>query len=211
MSAFGLVEDVYLFGAPIVASEEEWRLAASVVGGRFVNAYSTRDWILGFFYRTTSLGRRSIAGLHPITGINALENVDVSDEVPGHNAYREVLPLLLHQLGVPVTSVELHADDPAATAEGQGASKEDRTMLAELERAAELLEEHEKKKKNIWPWRWGFWGSRPPAQTGEAPPTAPDDDVATAARELAELGVDVKEVPSTLPALVIAQDKQPPP
>ncbi|KAJ2877875.1 hypothetical protein IWW38_006464, partial [Coemansia aciculifera] len=30
MNAYGLVEDVYLFGAPVIASEEEWRLAASV-------------------------------------------------------------------------------------------------------------------------------------------------------------------------------------
>ncbi|KAJ1735764.1 hypothetical protein LPJ61_000361 [Coemansia biformis] len=212
MSAFGLVEDVYLFGAPIVASETEWRMAASVVGGRFVNAYSTKDWILGFFYRTTSLGRNSIAGLHPISGVNGLENVDVSDEVPGHNAYREVLPLLLHQLGVPVTSVELHA-----AAENQPNSDEDRAMLAELERAAELLEQHEKKKKDIWPWRWTLWGSRPtePAAARHSPQPQPQPlaaahcEVATAARELAELGIDVKEMPSTLPALVVDGDGAP--
>ncbi|KAJ2782705.1 hypothetical protein H4R18_002131 [Coemansia javaensis] len=217
MSAYGLVEDVYLFGAPIVASEEEWRLAASVVGGRFVNAYSTKDWILGFFYRTTNLGRRSVAGLHPISGVNGLENVDVSDEVPGHNAYREVLPLLLHSVGVPVTSVDLHDSDA-----DRGHSDADRAMLSELERAAEMLEEHEK-KRSVWPWRWPFRdsGFAPGAQqapsSSSSPPPLPSSPpqpraaarasahsaVDAATRELAELGIDVREVPSTLPPLVV--------
>ncbi|KAJ1826292.1 hypothetical protein LPJ56_002254 [Coemansia sp. RSA 2599] len=213
MNAFGLVEDVYLFGAPVVASEEEWRLAASAVGGRFVNAYSTKDWILGFFYRTTSLGRRSIAGMHPITGVNGLENVDVSSEVPGHNAYREVVPLLLHRMGVPVTSVLLH--DPN---ENPGESEDDRAMINELEKAAEMLEEHEKNKKTIWSRRWQFWdsgsSSRATAAAASGPEPAPSEthpppvasaqsDLEAATRELAELGVHIKEVPSTLPALVL--------
>ncbi|KAJ2848113.1 hypothetical protein GGI22_005802, partial [Coemansia erecta] len=163
MSAYGLIEDVYLFGAPVVASEEEWRTAASVVGGRFVNAYSTKDWILSFFYRTTSLGRRSVAGLQPISGVNGLENVDVSEDVPGHNAYREVMPKLLQGLGTPVTSTDLH--DPN---EVPGDSENDRAMISELEKAAEMLEEHEKKKNNLWPWRWSFWEAghnAPPASS----------------------------------------------
>ncbi|KAJ1724764.1 hypothetical protein LPJ53_000971 [Coemansia erecta] len=224
MNAYGLIEDVYLFGAPVVASEEEWRKAASVVGGRFVNAYSTKDWILGFFYRTTNLGRRSIAGMHPVSGVNGLENHDVSSEVPGHNAYREIIPLLLHNMGVRVTDVVLH--DPN---EKPGESEDDRAMINELEKAAEMLEEHEKKKKNIWPRRWSFWdtgssSSEPSAiqPTGasstsdqalspghttsvQGTPTV-QEEVDAAARELAELGIHVKEVPSTLPALVVVSD-----
>ncbi|KAJ2653155.1 hypothetical protein IWW40_000809 [Coemansia sp. RSA 1250] len=203
MNAFGLVEDVYLFGAPVVASEEEWRKAASVVGGRFVNAYSTKDWILGFFYRTTNLGRKSVAGLHPITGVEGLDNVDVSEEVPGHNAYREVLPILLFNLGVPVTSVELQDSK-----ENTGNSEEDRAMISELEKAAELLEEHEKRKKNVWPWQWSLWDSSPSTQAQPSTSQAATcSEVDAAARQLADLGVTIKEVPSTLPALVVDNDK----
>ncbi|KAJ2718193.1 hypothetical protein GGI07_005855, partial [Coemansia sp. Benny D115] len=244
MNAFGLVEDVYLFGAPVIASEEEWRMAASVVGGRFVNAYSTKDWILGFFYRTTNIGRKSIAGMHPITGVNGLENVDVSSEVPGHNAYREVIPLLLQNMGVSVTSTELH--DPN---ENPGESDDDRAMINELEKAAEMLEEHEKKKKKIWPHRWSFWDtstspkdeslcstskasepstsvdptSSPASVSASASasasataalaavahgPTA-QNEVDSAARELAELGIQIKEVPTTLPTLIIGNEPVP--
>ncbi|KAJ2812009.1 hypothetical protein H4S07_001694 [Coemansia furcata] len=213
MNAYGLVEDVYLFGAPVIASDEEWRIAASVVGGRFVNAYSSKDWILGFFYRTTNLGRRSIAGMHPILGVNGLENIDVSAEVPGHNAYRDVIPLLLHDMGVPVTSTALH--DPN---EKIGDNDDDRAMINELERAAELLEEHDKKKKKMWAQRWAFWNSnsnkpdavdnadaRPLSSANPTAPAASDvkDEADAAARELAELGISVKEVPSTLPVLVL--------
>lgn len=51
--AFGLVQNVYMFGTPIVASTDEYIKIRSVVPGRFVNGYATNDWILG----TSSLSR----------------------------------------------------------------------------------------------------------------------------------------------------------
>lgn len=45
--AFGLVQNVYLFGTPIAARKDEYLKAKSVVSGRFVNGYTTNDWILG--------------------------------------------------------------------------------------------------------------------------------------------------------------------
>ncbi|KAJ2529813.1 hypothetical protein IWW43_004689, partial [Coemansia sp. RSA 1935] len=134
-------------------------------------------------------------------------NFDVSDDVPGHNAYREVLPILLHNLGVSVTTVEL----PDLN-EKLGDSEEDRAMISELEKAAGMLEEHEKRKKNIWPWQWSLWDSASSASSGQAAPTATHqsaslsaacEETDAAARELAELGINVKEVPSTLPVLVV--------
>jgi len=44
---FGLVQNVYLFGTPVVANKDEYLKARSVVSGRFVNAYARKDWILG--------------------------------------------------------------------------------------------------------------------------------------------------------------------
>ena len=43
----GLVQNVYLFGSPIVANKDEYLRVRTVIAGRFVNAYSTNDWILG--------------------------------------------------------------------------------------------------------------------------------------------------------------------
>ena len=45
--AFGLVQNVYLFGSPVVAKKEEYLRARTVVSGRFVNGYASNDWILG--------------------------------------------------------------------------------------------------------------------------------------------------------------------
>lgn len=45
--ALGLVQNVYLFGSPVVAKKEEYLRARTVVSGRFVNGYASNDWILG--------------------------------------------------------------------------------------------------------------------------------------------------------------------
>ena len=45
--AYGLVQNVYLFGSPIVAKKEEYLRARTIVSGRFVNGYASNDWILG--------------------------------------------------------------------------------------------------------------------------------------------------------------------
>ena len=45
--AVGIIQNVYLFGSPIVANKDEYLRARMVVSGRFVNGYATNDWILG--------------------------------------------------------------------------------------------------------------------------------------------------------------------
>lgn len=45
--AYGLIQNVYLFGSPIVAKSEDYIKVKTVVTGRFVNGYATNDWILG--------------------------------------------------------------------------------------------------------------------------------------------------------------------
>lgn len=47
--AFGLIQNVYLFGSPIVASKEEYSRVRTVISGRFVSGYASNDWILGMF------------------------------------------------------------------------------------------------------------------------------------------------------------------
>ena len=45
--AFGIIQNVYLFGSPVVASRDEYLRARSMISGRFVNGYASNDWILG--------------------------------------------------------------------------------------------------------------------------------------------------------------------
>ncbi len=64
-SAYGIIDSVFLLGACVSTTREEVHLCRSVVNGRFVNAYSRSDWILGFLFRATGNGF-GVAGLGPI-------------------------------------------------------------------------------------------------------------------------------------------------
>ena len=48
--AVGLVQNVYLFGSPIVGKKEDYTRARAIVSGRFVSGYATNDWILGEYF-----------------------------------------------------------------------------------------------------------------------------------------------------------------
>lgn len=96
--AFGLVESAILIGAPTPSTTTDWRAMRSVVAGRLVNVYSANDYVLGFLYRTSSI-QYGIAGLQPIVGLPAVENVDVSDAVSGHLRYRHLVGAILRKIG----------------------------------------------------------------------------------------------------------------
>lgn len=51
--ARGIVESAVLLGAPVSGSVSapRWAAVRSVVSGRFVNAYSANDWVLGIVFR----------------------------------------------------------------------------------------------------------------------------------------------------------------
>jgi hypothetical protein len=61
----GAVLDVVLLGTPVNADVKRWSRVRHVVAGRLVNGYSSRDWLLRFFYRSVEL-ELSVAGLMPI-------------------------------------------------------------------------------------------------------------------------------------------------
>ncbi|GAC95913.1 transmembrane and coiled-coil domain-containing protein 4 [Pseudozyma hubeiensis SY62] len=104
IKAYGIVQNVYIMGAPVTAKDETWKEARSVVSGRFVSAFSRSDWILGYLHRAASGGLRSIAGLHPVERVQDIENVDVTHVVPGHLGYRPLMPLVLSELGFRTTA-----------------------------------------------------------------------------------------------------------
>ncbi|KAI9298557.1 DUF726-domain-containing protein [Neoconidiobolus thromboides FSU 785] len=116
LKAFGIVENVYIFGAPITASQKQWKESASVVSGRFVNGHVKSDWILGFLYRAASTSF-SIAGLNPVQNVEGVENVDVTHLVSGHLAYRHMMPTLMKEVGIPVTSETFEDEDEENTNE----------------------------------------------------------------------------------------------
>ncbi|KAL2072497.1 hypothetical protein VTL71DRAFT_11840 [Oculimacula yallundae] len=216
--AYGLVQNVYLFGSPIVAKKDEYLKARSVVAGRFVNGYAGNDWILGYLFRLTSGGISRVAGLAPVEEIPGLENVDVTDLVPGHMAYRTAMPKLLRKVGWLVESdefTEIEDPDPENHAQRQ------RELINEIEEARKEFEKKEKEKESKG--KFGFFSRKKKVaverkewetyEESKGEPQAPKTedgegnnhgilfDIDAIRAELAGEHMEVKELKSTLPPM----------
>ncbi|BFZ53576.1 hypothetical protein PYCC9005_000603 [Savitreella phatthalungensis] len=180
VKAYGIIEDVFLFGAPVVVTAKDWRRANSVVAGRFVNGFVRNDWILGYLFRATAGGIGAVAGLRPVESVYGVENVDVTDDVDGHMGYRDAIPRLMKRMGYLVTSEEFEEiEDPDPDRQRERA----RELLDEIEGARKV---GEKKKRSFFSW------GKKNLVTPEALPAGPrksmegDFDVDSIRREAAE-------------------------
>ncbi|KAI9892300.1 MAG: hypothetical protein M1814_001499 [Vezdaea aestivalis] len=211
--AYGIVQNVYIFGAPVVAKKDEFIRARMVVAGRFVNGYARNDWLLGYLFRATSGGLGKVAGLAPVEDVPGLENLEVTTLVNGHFAYRTAMPRLLRELGFSVESdefVEIEEPDPENHQERQ------RELIAELDEARKnLAAEPEKKKfgmfsrkKNAKKQTWETYDE----SSKERPSTSKKDqesgssllfDIEAIRRELESEHIEVRELESTMPTVKI--------
>lgn len=82
----GIVEHAVMLGMPVGVRAERWRMARSVVSGRFINGYSRRDWMLQVVYRTSKGFTRAAGGLGPVN-LPGVENVNLTGLIDGHFAY----------------------------------------------------------------------------------------------------------------------------
>ncbi|KAG6263368.1 hypothetical protein E4U49_002383 [Claviceps purpurea] len=160
--AYGLVQNVYLFGSPVVVKKDEFLRARTVVAGRFVNGYNRNDWILGYLFRLTNGGIRRVAGLAPVEEVPWLENMDVTDQVSGHMQYRTAMPVLLKKCDWVVESevfTEIEDPDPENHDERQ------RELINEIEEARKELDKEGHKKKSSG--RFSLFGRRKKAERAE--------------------------------------------
>ncbi|KAG7192268.1 uncharacterized protein KQ657_001986 [Scheffersomyces spartinae] len=149
---YGLVENVIILGSPVTVNVDQLSLARSVVSGRFINGYSKKDWILGYLFRATSGGLMTVAGLSPIENVYGIENIDCTEFVEGHMAYRQAIPKILKELDWEVLSetfAEIEEPDPEQV-------ERQRKLVDEFEEAKQKMEqdiENGKYKKKSWK----FW------------------------------------------------------
>jgi hypothetical protein len=225
--AFGLVQNVYLFGSPIVFREDEYLRARTVISGRFVNGYATNDWILGYLFRATSGGISRVAGLKNIDGIPGLENVDVTSYVSGHMAYRAAMPRLLREVGWEVESDEFtEIEDP----DPDNHERRQRELIREIEDARKDAKEQQqqapekakgkfswfKKKPGVEKKGWETYDERskeePSSNTYNHDPNGNHlrgdsktvlFDIEAIRAELASEMMEVRELPSTAPVLML--------
>ncbi len=214
--AYGLIQNVYVFGSPIVVNKDEYLRARSVVAGRFLNGYSSGDWILGYLFRMTSGGIMRVAGLAPVEGVPGVDNIDVSTWVKGHMAYRAAMPRLLREVGWEVESDEFtEIEDP----DPEDHNKRQRELISEIEDARRKAEEKPEKK------RFAFFKRGKPAEkkgwetyntndishkrNGSTGQESSDPnanilfDIEAIRRELAGEMIDVRELDSNLPPMQI--------
>ncbi|KAJ5106495.1 hypothetical protein N7456_003170 [Penicillium angulare] len=219
--AHGLIQNVYLFGSPIVANKDDYLKARSVVSGRFVNGYSTNDWILGYLFRATSGGIMRVSGIAPVEGIPGIENFDLTNLVNGHMDYRAAMPRLLREVGWEVLDdefAEIEDPDPDNHAERQ------RELIREIDDARRQAEAKPEKKrfglfkrgkmaeKKSWETYDVDRNSplRDPGEAGSAPGSVLFDIEAIRA-ELASEAIEVKQLESTLPPMKLDLNPQPQP
>ena len=211
--AYGLVQNVYLFGSPIVANKDEYLRARSVISGRFVNGYSTSDWVLGYLFRLTSGGIMRIAGLTPVEGIPGLENVDVTTLVRGHMSYRTAMPRLLREVGWEVESDEFtEIEDP----DPENHAKRQRELIQEIDDARKKAEENPLKKRfGIFKrgrlaekkgWETYDLTQQRTSNNSETQSLEPNVlfDIEAIRRELESEFIEVRELDSTLPPMQIS-------
>ncbi|KAJ5678263.1 uncharacterized protein N7477_003896 [Penicillium maclennaniae] len=216
--AHGLVQNVYLFGSPVVANKDDYLKLRSVVAGRFVNGYSKNDWILGYLFRATGGGIMRVSGLAPIEGIPGLENYDLTNLVNGHMDYRAAMPRILKAVGWEVLEdefAEIEDPDPDNHAERQ------RELIREIDEArreAELKPE----KKRFGLFKRGRMAEKKSWETYDVdrssasrdsndPASAPGSvlfDIEAIRAELASEAIEVKQLESTLPPMKL--DLNPP-
>jgi len=96
----GIVQNVFLIGAPVTAKVERWNAVRPLVAGRMVNAYSKADWLLPVIHRVgTNIKTKTYAGMEPIA-LATVENLDLTDVVGGHLNYNKRLDDVLRLLNL---------------------------------------------------------------------------------------------------------------
>lgn len=217
--AHGLIQNVYLFGSPIVASKDDYLKARSVVSGRFVNGYSRNDWILGYLFRATSGGVMRVSGLAPIEGIPGIENFNLTELVNGHMDYRAAMPRILREVGFEVLEdefAEIEDPDPDSHAERQ------RELIREIDEARREAEQKpEKKRFGLFKrgkmaekkaWETYDVDRNSPLRGSTEPSSAPGTvlfDIEAIRAELASEAIEVKQLESTLPPMKLDLNPRP--
>lgn len=167
---------------------------------------------LAYLFRATSGGIVRVAGLAPVD-VPGIENINVTEFVPGHMAYRAAMPRLLRECGWLVESDEFsEIEDP----DPENHEKRQRELINEIEEARKELQKKPEKK------RFGLFGRKKLTEkkewemydeqikTGKSAAGADEknggilfdiDAIRAEVAELAAQGVEVKQLESTLPPM----------
>ncbi|KAI9802193.1 MAG: hypothetical protein M1825_002913 [Sarcosagium campestre] len=151
-----------------------------------------------------------VAGLAPVEDVPMLENVDVTELVPGHMAYRAAMPRLLREVGWSVESdefAEIEEPDP------ENHDQRQREIIREMDEARKEMEKKPEKRrfgifsrqKKIAKKEWETYDEKAAAngspESSEKRDTNVLFDIDAIKAELASEQIEIREIPSTLPPM----------
>ena len=94
-----IVEDVVLIGMPRIIDQAEWIKCREVVGGRLVNCYNRKDWIVSYMINIRCFNAVSkTCGTHTVN-MDGVENYEVSEFASTHDRYLAAVPQILQEVG----------------------------------------------------------------------------------------------------------------
>ncbi|KAI8614114.1 hypothetical protein BC830DRAFT_1065845 [Chytriomyces sp. MP71] len=217
-AAYGLVEEAYLFGTPVMATTKEWRQIAGVVSGRVVNGYMTNDWVLSILYRASSALFSDVAGLNPVKNVEGVENVCLDGVLKGgHLEYRAAMPRILKHVGFSVEDEFFDDGEKEAEMERLEADAERERLKNEKEEAAKRrlaeLEEKARKAKEEEEFRRAEYAAKKVQQLKMQQEQRTSrrswwgsSKNASASGSAEDLPFEIKEIKSTMPPLVLSVD-----
>ena len=133
LSLSSLVYSAVLISLPSSPSRSTWARARSVVAHELVNAWSANDWVLAIAARLYTLSP-SIAGIRPVSGVEGITNVDVSDLVTrGHLEIRQKLGLILERV------MDKRDEQPSSSFGGGGSTRSAAEAAEEQDQLAEEM------------------------------------------------------------------------
>ncbi|KAL5038752.1 hypothetical protein RTP6_006015 [Batrachochytrium dendrobatidis] len=138
--AHGIIEDVYMFGTPVIGSRKAWEKISSIVAGKVVNGYTQNDMLLGVLYRASLAAWSEVAGLRPVNDVPGIENMDLSDTVKGHLDYRSQLPIILKSCGFSINAEKFQDQDTE--------EEEERLEIEQERLEAKEQREREREERN---------------------------------------------------------------
>ena len=99
-----MINNVLLMGgAASIGDKKNWKnIVKKVIGGRIINCYSKHDFVLDTLFKLcvdhTAIGTRQLTIRDENTGINMVENYDLSDLELGHLEYRKNFGKILKRI-----------------------------------------------------------------------------------------------------------------
>jgi hypothetical protein len=135
--AYGIIEEVYMLGTPVVSSPREWAKISEVVAGKIFNGYTNNDMLLGVLFRASVASYEHVPGLSAIGSVPNLENVDLTDIINGHMEYYVKLPLILKKVGF-CTNSDTFEDQDAENARIKAELEKEKMEMQEKQNAAKI-------------------------------------------------------------------------